>query len=328
MTFQLSKAIAITTFVLAGFSYISPPANSNESVSGTCSTVQGSSEVNLCKDGQSLLLVHEDGFGVEKPEPGFTSTIKVIYEGSTWKEFSASTSKDGVVSFDYESSLSNDVVITSTENPVSLGSSNCGSPTYNKKFGWRVNQPYEWWYREFNQADYHSLYRVKDAFRTWELGANRCNSTIIKNSYKQNYMGKTTLSHPYQENFFLESTFDTCLNPGPKDMVAWGTMPGETLAGACLYTPNWDVLHFTPARASIIINWLQPWYTDPSSSGCKNSRFDLQAAVTHEVGHTLGLDHYNHVGQAMTPKQGYCATDKRGLGYGDVHGIAALYPAN
>ncbi len=328
MGFYALKALSLSTLVLSSLAYLPSPATSDEWVPNSCSAIQGESEVALCTEGQNLLYVHEEGFAVEKPEPGFTSTVKVFYKGSTWKEFSATTSKDGYVSFAFDSSLIPDLILTPSDKPTLLGNTNCGSPSYHKTFGWRVNQPYEWWYREFNQADYHSLYRVKDAFRKWDLGANRCNSTIVKNSYTQIYMGKTTLNHPYQENFFLESTFDTCLNPGSKDMVAWATMPSDTLAGACIYTPWWDVLFFTPARSSIIINWLQPWYTDPSPSGCTLSRFDLQAVVTHEVGHTLGLDHFNHVGQAMSPGQGYCATDKRGLGYGDVHGVANLYPAN
>ena len=329
MSIRTPKLIFLSSLVLFCFTLI--PANNasgNELISGPCFPVAGEAEVNLCDDGRNLIYVHEGGFGVEKPEPGFISTVKIFYEGSAWNEFSVSTSKNGGVSFNYDSSLIPDVVLQPVENYSSVGTTNCGSPSYFKKFGWRVNQPHEWWYREFDQADFHSLYRVKNAFRTWEIGANRCNSTIIENSYAQTYMGKTTLSIPYQQNFFLTSTFDDCLNPGPKDMVAWATMPGNVLAGTCSYTPELDFLHWVPARSSIILNTFKTWYTDPSPTGCTLARFDLQAVVTHEVGHTLGLDHFSHVGQAMTPAQGYCATDKRGLGYGDVHGVANIYPPN
>lgn len=290
-----------------------------------CVTIKAAIPVDHCiHNGKEIYLLNSF-IGAEKPEKGFISTARTDYVDGTWQEFSVETDLQGNVSFKVISSESQNQNIVSDVLDSSVGNTNCGGPTFFSTFGWRPAQPYEWWYREYDQPDFHALYRVKSAFSTWRAGANRCNSTIIPNAYQSTYKGVTTLDIPYEQNFFL-SNFGNCLNPGPKDMVAWATMPGQVLATTCTYTPWYDYFHAIPSRSSIMINVFKKWYTDPSRDGCVGTLYDLQAVATHEVGHTLGLDHFTHIGQSMNPSIGYCATDKRGLGYGDVHGVANLYP--
>jgi hypothetical protein len=53
---------------------------------------------------------------------------------------------------------------------------------------------------------------------------------------------------------------------------------------------------------------------------------DLEAALTHELGHFLGLDHSDVPGATMQPEaMGFGATDLRTLEADDIAGICAIY---
>lgn len=53
---------------------------------------------------------------------------------------------------------------------------------------------------------------------------------------------------------------------------------------------------------------------------------DLRNALTHEVGHLLGLDHENITGTTMFPSAPACETQKRTLHPDDESGICTIYP--
>jgi hypothetical protein len=53
---------------------------------------------------------------------------------------------------------------------------------------------------------------------------------------------------------------------------------------------------------------------------------DLQNTATHEIGHTIGLDHSSVNGSTMEPSAGLGDTDKRTLAADDIEGLCELYP--
>lgn len=65
----------------------------------------------------------------------------------------------------------------------------------------------------------------------------------------------------------------------------------------------------------------------PDALGCV-SRCDLQALVTHELGHYFGLRHVSeskHPLMTMSPLLGPCTAAERTLGLGDMLGLESLY---
>jgi MYXO-CTERM domain-containing protein len=60
----------------------------------------------------------------------------------------------------------------------------------------------------------------------------------------------------------------------------------------------------------------------PSGTGC----IDIQNTVTHEAGHTLGLDHSPDPNATMYANAPPGETSKRRLGTDDIAGICAIYP--
>ena len=53
---------------------------------------------------------------------------------------------------------------------------------------------------------------------------------------------------------------------------------------------------------------------------------DLQSTLTHEIGHTLGLDHSDVAGATMAPYGSPGQTIKRDLAEDDIDGLCAMYP--
>lgn len=68
-----------------------------------------------------------------------------------------------------------------------------------------------------------------------------------------------------------------------------------------------------------------PPCTDPGQTGCV--RIDVQNTVTHEAGHSLGLDHVpDHPEACMYPNSAPGEVTKRTLAADDIQGICAVYP--
>ena len=67
-----------------------------------------------------------------------------------------------------------------------------------------------------------------------------------------------------------------------------------------------------------------PPCTSPTETGCV--RIDVQNTVTHEAGHSLGLDHSPDPNATMYASAPMGETSKRRLGSDDISGICAIYP--
>ena len=66
-------------------------------------------------------------------------------------------------------------------------------------------------------------------------------------------------------------------------------------------------------------------YFDFSVSG-ERGKADIQNTATHEIGHTIGLEHTSDRNTTMAPTAETGDTNKRTLEEDDINGICALYP--
>src|SRR5262249_37990000 len=67
-----------------------------------------------------------------------------------------------------------------------------------------------------------------------------------------------------------------------------------------------------------------PPCTDPNQTGCV--RIDVQNTVTHESGHSIGLDHTPDPNATMFATAPEGETSKRTLGADDIQAVCHIYP--
>ncbi len=112
-------------------------------------------------------------------------------------------------------------------------------------------------------------------------------------------------------------------------MVAFGDLRSGILALTCTYYSarfGYDRV----GTSDIMINKDDfRWTTNPGARSCERE-WDLQAALTHEWGHTFGLGHvpeqdHRHLTMSTTVN-GSCQGSERSLGRGDVRGLDGKYP--
>jgi hypothetical protein len=87
-------------------------------------------------------------------------------------------------------------------------------------------------------------------------------------------------------------------------------------------------------EATIFVNE-DAWRFTDAAVACNDTgpaTYDLQAVLTHEAGHLIGLDHTQPENYAkkpsptMAPDIGVCEMDKRVLKQDDIDGLCVLYP--
>jgi hypothetical protein len=280
-------------------------------------------EVQLCSS-DSNFLTFSGGYALEIPGTGQSLILTADKTDGTSISIKATTSAIGdTVATVEQYLLSTGKTTSSTVLPQN--NLNCGSGTYFTQATSRATQPFHWWYNKTYEPASNSIYRITKAFNTWEMGKNRCNATIISNSFSSIYEGLTT-DTPHMQNVYTNDSSGhsvvMCGVQTSKHILFWAWLDTDILAVTCTTLTTQGSGH-----SSVRINSDLPWYTTLDMSFC-DSKFDLKGAITHEVGHVLGLDHFNHVGQTMRPSGSQCDMNMRGLGYGDVHGAATVFPPN
>lgn len=117
--------------------------------------------------------------------------------------------------------------------------------------------------------------------------------------------------------------------------IGWGRVPAGALAVA-----NTRVIRGKVMEADVVLNVMLPWTWSECAhrdGACVPAqadagmvqRFDVQAVLTHEFGHWLGLAHLDSAGSSeltmyTTPNPG--DRKQSTLALGDVRGIRAAYP--
>ena len=268
------------------------------------------------------------GYSIEVLPPGSISRMMVESDNGYSIQLTVESDADGNVFTLIEEnaakfSLYADVLTTPTN---TISTTNCGSGThYNLDSHLPVAQPFQWWYNSSNQPASNSIYRIGEAFQTWKAGENRCNGTIIPNSYNPVYMGSTNKAlaleyYPLPTNPDIGTYACPSADTTYKNIIGWKSISKGDLAITCS-----SRFYAGPWMFSVALNTKYSWYSTYDMASC-SGQIDLKATATHEIGHTFGLDEFQYATQAMYQVGSNCVMTRRGLGYGDVHGIAKIYP--
>ena len=119
-----------------------------------------------------------------------------------------------------------------------------------------------------------------------------------------------------------------CVANDERSVVSFGSLGQGTLAVACTYYVSRNGQNEVIA-SDVRVNSVPTWTVNPTASSCRD-RYDLEAVMTHERGHTFGLTHVSENGHGnltmSTLINGPCQLTERTLGRGDVLGLDKKYP--
>lgn len=245
---------------------------------------------------------------VEAPPPGMRVWSEVLFADGTFETLGVLTDDDGAYVFeapDDEHALE----------PLAIAPCNDGARSFT---GFHWETPLEWWFNASTSP--LNVAAVESALVEGTKGITRSrNSCGLDDqvSATQVYKGRTSTATQIRND-------GTCKAAGDgKNVVGFSDLPRGVLAVACTYATAEGVAVESDIRFNKVDH---AWTTSPSSSCTK--RFDIQAVMTHERGHTFGLGHVgeaDHGALTMSTKIGPCDTSPRTLGKGDVLGLRDLY---
>jgi hypothetical protein len=202
----------------------------------------------------------------------------------------------------------------------STGSAEC-SDAYHRLYGWRFRH-YAWRFRAISTPDYLAS---REGGVEAVLGALIAANENITGSHnvcgrsdqvgaRFSYLGTT-------ERGTNMSRRGTCTRGDGRSVVAFGPLPGASIAMACVYS----LAGGSAEEADVRIDTATRWEIEPGS--CDDALY-IQPAITHEFGHVYGLGHASassHRRLTMHPYVPDCTRFQETLGWGDMLGLRRKY---
>lgn len=199
----------------------------------------------------------------------------------------------------------------------------------------RLESNLQWYFNRSTTPDYGTYDLTPDAAEA-EIRQAGVNVATARNScgYTDvvpvglSYEGSTTAPTDVTLNGVCDGSLDG------KSVVAFGSLSNLTLAAECTGFVVKDFADDPIVESDIKINRSDYRWTNAAPSTCKDrtpGRYNLEALMTHERGHTFGLGHTEgtenqHRWMTMSPNiNGPCQNSEVTLGKGDVEGLVRTY---
>jgi hypothetical protein len=195
----------------------------------------------------------------------------------------------------------------------------CGDSAFNL-FDYKWDGPFWWYFDEASTPDYLDSREVLE---------------VLKRSVDNIVTARNDCGLP--DNVDLTASYvgasveGPCIEDGDygKNVIGFAPLPEDAEEDSIgLTCPYHDAGTDEFIEADILISDDVDWAL--SEETCDGFEELLEATVTHEVGHAVGLAHVNerqHGDLTMSPiSNGACSSEEITLGLGDVLGLEELYP--
>lgn len=266
-------------------------------------------------------LVEVDDLAAVPPPAGTSVWSEVLYVDGTSQQFMLHTTPEGVVMFEEMTELFPEEGLDRNGLPLAPEAAHdpCADDAY-IHHGWRWDSKLKWYFHagstpgELNADAAESA--IKAATSNITHSTNSC-GLADEVSASHEYLGRKSKSANI-------SSGGNCQSSDGTNMVSFGALPSGILATACVWFNNGVAKEGDVQLNKAKFNWT----TEPGSSSC-NNQFSVKAVMTHERGHTFGINHVSessHKNMTMSPNiNGPCQDGESTLGLGDVEGLRALY---
>lgn len=333
---QVKHSVSGTVVALSMMCFFGWLGGSPVSASGAseCDLPDGDLTIQDLPEGESVLECDVVGLDIEAaglevviPEPGITVEIEHIYpEGS--KVFEVSVESDGTIWYDTENALNEaptEGAGVETSPPECTDASgdawNVRDEEHHNTWTWYIGDgsyPAGLTYEAFRDIATGTIQNLKDA---------HTNCAGIPDKIVQlstNFNGKTS----YESDFVIEDGVSKCTDRDGVSTLDANNLDkngNPPLAAECTWTDTRAV------RDDIIesdVRFNIEDFNFTTTPGNCSDRFDVQAVLTHEFGHSVGLGHVSentYPLMTMSTAIAECSKTARTLGRGDIQGLQYLY---
>jgi hypothetical protein len=166
-------------------------------------------------------------------------------------------------------------------------------------------------------------YRLNTLSVPLTVGANNL-PVIASNAYKQ----WTDAINNHNNQVTITKDSDTIVDRAVLDnqnIIAWGNAPGSALAVSYIW---YNRITKVATEVDTIMNTKSTWYWSQKQNCAYQGVYDAQDILTHELGHTMGLDDMYTDKYANHTMYGYGSkgeVKKDTLTQGDISGVQQIY---
>jgi hypothetical protein len=330
----LVAALALAALV-AGMISGTPAAQPNPEILEACRPdretisapdLPGTVDVENCPVGRRT--VSDNGVGTVLPAPGESVYVDALTDAGS-QELEVTLYRDGTLGLEHVGDESEDTGEDSEFGAASSPSA-CRDRVYNnadRRMDAREDRTLSWWY--FNHNTTPDELKRKTAGRA--LRSAGANISDTRSSCRMGDRVPERLTYKGKINKVARiDASGHCTGNDGDSVVSFGRLTGDILAMTCVYATVKPGEYNRVVSSDTKFNKTQVnWTTKPNSGSCRG-RFDLEGVMTHEWGHTFGLDHVwesSHGKLTMSSRiNGPCQSSERSLGRGDVLGLDRKYP--
>lgn len=194
----------------------------------------------------------------------------------------------------------------------------------------KIDEDLRWWYNSDSRPFEVGASETLSALR--QGGSNMANVTNVCG-----HGDNVSAGFSYQGTTDSLTEIDENANCGGGDTaseVSWGNLPGalsgrKTLAVECTNLGIERIGYDEIQESDVKFNKYEAvWTNNPTGSRC-DDKYDVEAVMTHERGHSLGMGHVgdddSHTSLTMNPFIRACKTAERTIGKGDWEGLERKY---
>ncbi len=272
-------------------------------------------DLDHCPIGGSVITDH--GVGTVLPAPGESIYVEALRTDGS-QELQVTRYRDGTVELEH---VGDESAAAQDELEIGVAGSSpgeCADRAYTN-LNYRVEFDLRWYFNRNTTPDELSSKGALGAIRRGTANITDMQSNCRREDRVPHFMD-------YQGTTNAHAQVDSrahCAGNDSTTVVSFGKMPEGTLAVTCTISISGNV-----KWSDIMINKARHgWTTNPGSRSCR-SKYDVESVMTHERGHTFGLDHVSeasHPKLTMSSAMRACQSSERSLGLGDWLGLKEKY---
>jgi Matrixin len=198
----------------------------------------------------------------------------------------------------------------------------CIDPAYTP-YSFRWTSTFYWWFSAYSSPPELDVATVEQKLRDSVINiisaVNTCGFGDNVTA-PASYQGRTTVG----ANIYPDGTCHPASLRNHVNSVGFGDLPARWVAYTCWWSSNGSAL-----ESDVRMNDYDHDFIANLSGGCQ-TRWSIEGVMTHERGHTFGLDHASpeseHAFLTMSPIfNGKCQNSEASLGKGDIRGLETKY---